>query len=293
MKPRWLSSVERQPRKHYNQHSITQNIETFDWDDFREYVFKKYRPSWAKLCYCYAAKYHRLINNPSELETFSQYKKNNVLKALIALSKYLGFYREFKDRIKDYGIKWTRTSSIDSFLRILRNNNKDILTWYQKANSILDEDCSMYLKFLLLIGSRAIEGIESFNLIRTRTEGYYNTEFATLEHFKFKKIFLRGTKNLFISIIPKTLLKEIFDRNKVTYSMIKMKLQRNQLPMRLNELRDYYGTFMLRHGLLEPEINLLQGRISQSIFVRHYWSPSFKELKEKTLTALKELANLL
>jgi len=71
--------------------------------------------------------------------------------------------------------------------------------------------------------------------------------------------------------------------------MIKMKLQRNQLPMRLNELRDYYGTFMVRHGLIKEEVDLLQGRISKSIFVRHYWSPAIKELKQRVLKALKEL----
>jgi hypothetical protein len=34
---------------------------------------------------------------------------------------------------------------------------------------------------------------------------------------------------------------------------------------------------------------LLQGRIGKSIFVRHYWSPAIKELKQRVLKALKEL----
>ena len=71
------------------------------------------------------SKYVELLDNPSMIETFSRCKRNNVLKALIALSKYLGFYREFKEKLSDYGIKWTRTSSIDSFLRILNNQNKE------------------------------------------------------------------------------------------------------------------------------------------------------------------------
>ncbi len=71
--------------------------------------------------------------------------------------------------------------------------------------------------------------------------------------------------------------------------MIKLKLQRNQLPMRLDELRDYYGTFMVRHGLIKEKVDLLQDRIGKSVFVRHYWSPAIKELKQRVFKALKEL----
>jgi len=196
---------------------------------------------------------------------------------------------QFKERIKDYGIKWTTFSSIDSFLRILNSNNKDILTWYQKATNVLNNDCSTYLKFLITSGLRPNEGIESFNLIRTKLDEYYNEELGTLEHFRFKETFLRNTKNAFITIIPKAFMMEIAKKNKVTYSMVKKKLQRNNLPIELNELRDYYATFMVRHGLIKEEVDLLQGRIGKSIFVRHYWSPAIKELKQRVFKALKEL----
>ncbi len=52
---------------------------------------------------------------------------------------------------------------------------------------------------------------------------------------------------------------------------------------RINELRDNFGTFMVRNGLIKEEVDLLQGRIPPSIFIRHYWSPSFVELKERAL----------
>jgi intergrase/recombinase len=241
------------------------------------------------MCFNYTSKYVELLDNPSMIETFSRCKRNNVLKALIALSKYLGFYREFKEKLSDYGIKWHRTSSIDSFLRILNNQNKDVLVWSKKATNILNAECGTYLRFLLLSGLRPSEAIESFNLIRTKLNAYYNEELCTLEHFRFKEIFLRNTKNAFITIIPKSFVMEIAPKEKVTYSMIKLKLQRNQLPMRLNELRDYYGTFMVRHGLIKEEVDLLQGRIGKSVFVRHYWSPAIKELKQRVFKALKEL----
>jgi len=53
--------------------------------------------------------------------------------------------------------------------------------------------------------------------------------------------------------------------------------------------RDYFGTFMLKHGLIKEEVDLLQGRIPTSIFLRHYWSPSFKELKYRTLEAINHI----
>jgi hypothetical protein len=41
------------------------------------------------------------------LEGFSKWKKNNVLKALIAMSKFLGVCEEFRAKVKSYGIKWS------------------------------------------------------------------------------------------------------------------------------------------------------------------------------------------
>jgi hypothetical protein len=271
-------------------HSNSQfDVSNIDWNDFKDYVFKKYAKSWARTVYSYARKYAELVDNPSVVETFSGSKKNSVLKSLVALSKFYGFYPEFKQRIEDYGIKYSRISSIDSFFRIFNNNNKDILVWYQKATSVLNDDCSTYLKFLLMSGLRPSEGIESFNLVRTRLEEYYNVEFGTLEHFRFKDMFLRNTKNVFITIVPEALIQEIAEKEKVTSPMVTKKLQRNGLRIRLNNLRDYYATFMVRNGLIKEEVDLLQGRIGKSIFVRHYWSPAIKELKQRVLKALKEL----
>ena len=271
-------------------HSNSQfDVSNIDWNDFKAYVFKKYAKSWARTVYSYARKYAELVDNPSVVETFSGSKKNSVLKSLVALSKFYGFYPEFKQRIEDYGIKYSRISSIDSFFRIFNNNNKDILAWYQKATSALNDDCSTYLKFLLMSGLRPSEGIESFNLVRTRLEEYYNVEFGTLEHFRFKDMFLRNTKNVFITIVPEALIQEIAEKEKVTSPMVTKKLQRNGLRIRLNNLRDYYATFMVRNGLIKEEVDLLQGRIGKSIFVRHYWSPAIKELKQRVLKALKEL----
>ena len=236
------------------------------------------------------------MSNPSLLERFSKHKKNNILKALIAFSKFHGFYLEFKDKVKAYGIKWSQSSSVDSFFRILNNQNNDVLQWYRTATKVLDNDSSTCLKFTLLSGIRRTEAINSFNLLirlhrNNRLSEYYNE--GIIEHFRYRDLFLRNTKNVFISIIPRELIIEVVEHNNVTYDMIRKKLYRRHIPTRINELRDFYGTFMVRHGLIREEVDLLQGRVGKSTFVKHYWSPALKELKSRVFNALKELETLL
>jgi intergrase/recombinase len=110
-----------------------------------------------------------------------------------------------------------------------------------------------------------------------------------LEHFQFKKLFLRGTKNVYLSIVPKSLVAQITESEPVSYNAILKRLQRRKMRSRICELRDAYGTFMVQNGLIKEEVDLLQGRIPPSIFIRHYWSPSFKELRDRTLTALDKM----
>ena len=75
----------------------------------------------------------------------------------------------------------------------------------------------------------------------------------------------------------------------MTYAAIIKRLKRKGLRTRINELRDHCATFMVKHGLIREEVDLLQGRIPPSIFIRHYWSPSFKELRDRTLKAISLL----
>lgn len=156
----------------------------------------------------------------------------------------------------------------------------------------------LLLKFAAITGLRKNEAIQSFNLIiklheNADLQNYYNEELDCLEHFKFKELFLRRTKNTYISFVPKSLIMEIANSKPITYPAIIKRLKRRGLRTRINELRDYFGTFMVRHGLIREEVDLLQGRIPPNIFIRHYWSPSFKELRDRVFKALKHLEELL
>jgi len=108
-------------------------------------------------------------------------------------------------------------------------------------------------------------------------------------HFKYPKDFIRKKKNCFISFVPEQLIKQICNFKPVSYNAIRKRLERRGFKLRINKLRDYFGTYMLQHGILEAEINLLQGRIPPSIFIKHYWSPKLTELRDRIFKALNGL----
>ena len=60
-----------------------------------------------------------LVGSLAELEQFSSSKKNAVSKALIALSKYLGVYRDFRLHMADHGVRFEQPNSVDAFLRMM------------------------------------------------------------------------------------------------------------------------------------------------------------------------------
>ena len=273
---------------------IETGLRDLDWAQFKVWVFKKYAKSYAHTIMTYTKKYHNLlIGNLRDIEYIPESTRNNSIKSLIILSKYLGFHEEFKTALKSYGIKLHRPDAFYSFNRMYTNHNSDLWEWYAAIQPYLKPEEKVLLEYLRLSGLRKEESVISFNkIIELSKEGkldcYLNAD-GLLEHFQFKKLFLRGTKNVYISIVPRGLIDDIAKSNTVGYNAILKRLQRKKIRCRINELRDNYGTFMIRNGLIKEEVDLLQGRIPPSIFIRHYWSPSFKDLRNRTLEALSQM----
>ena len=246
--------------------------------------------------YSYAIKYIDCLHNPGKILEVPTSIRGNVLKALICLSKYLGKYLEFKDSLKQYGIKWLKPDSFDSFINIFQNNSDSLIQWYKDAANILNENEKLYLKFIAYSGLRAIsEGIKSFNMIielnkQNKLNEYYNEDLSTLEHYKYKQ-FLRNSKNVFISILPKELITQVSNSQPVSYSMIRKRLNKHNFKLRIKELRSFYASYMIKHGLSEIETDILQGRVGKSILIRHYFKANPKELSNKVLAILKDLEN--
>ena len=247
--------------------------------------------------FCYAKKYYGYLNpksNLRDLELLSNDVKSLAVKALILLSKFKGNYSQFKLRLNENGIKLSRPDSLSAFLRILNASNSNIMQYYNSITPMLRENERVFAKFLLHSGLRMGEAIESYNLIirlnsESKLSEYYDENLSCLMHFKYPKLFIRRTKNCFITFITKDFLNEIASSETVTYSSIRKRLQRNSKTMRFDEFRDYFGTHLINNGILEIEQNLVCGRIPIGIFVRHYWSPKLKELGIRILKALENI----
>jgi len=267
-----------------------------DWIAYKDWVYHKYAKSYAPTVMTYSKKYSYILFEGSmkDIDLIPPKTKNTSIKSLVILSKYLGVHEQFKAELKSYGIKLFRTDAFGSFMRVYTNHASDLIERYTKATSVLRPNEQLFLHFLSLSGLRKIEGVTSFNKIielnkEDKLNDYYNEEKSLLEDFKYKELFLRGTKNVYISFLPKEIILSIAESERVRYDALKKRLMSAKIRCRTNELRDYYGTYMVRHGLIKEEVDLLQGRIPPSIFIRHYWSPSFIELGDRTLRAIANL----
>jgi intergrase/recombinase len=179
----------------------------------------------------------------------------------------------------------------------MSSKHSDLPEWLAKANTTLSDNEKLYLRFLVLSGLRVSEGISSFNLIielskNNELDEYYNEELEILGHYKYKQ-FLRNSKNVYITVIPKDYVMTIAESRPVHYITIRKHLAKIGLESRFKELRQQYATFMVRHDLIREEVDLLQGRVPKSIFIRHYWTPNFKELRDRTLKAVEQLESIL
>jgi len=251
---------------------------------------------YAKLQYSYVKKYGSLIDNPSEINNLPSGIRSNVMKSLINFSKYLGRYETFRSQLKNYGIKWVSSdNSFNSFLAIINNNHSTLGKWYSEALNAISDNEKLWLRFTLLTGLRKTESINSFNLIiKLAGEGklseYFNEESGILEHFRYRELFLRNSKNVYISIVTKDLISEIAKSSKVSYGAIRKRLTRNKQNLRIKELRSYFATFLRKHDILAEFIDLLQGRIPRSVFARHYLK--IKDVKELVMQVLAITATI-
>jgi intergrase/recombinase len=96
-----------------------------------------------------------------------------------------------------------------------------------------------------------------------------------LKHFKIPEIFIRRTKNAYISFVSDEILKLARDCNNTSCAAIKAFTKRNCLEMNMNYCRKIFATYLRNNGIEQEIIDLLQGRIPKSIFVRHYYRPDF------------------
>ena len=268
-----------------------------NWLDFFEYLKNKVSLRYAKDMYRYAQRYCNCLfeGDFSRLQPINPNKRNHILCALSNLSKYLGIYERFQRLVRAYGLKWKLNNADDLLLnRITKVQNEgEVLEWIKQVKEKvvgLDD----FMDFCLISGLRVNEALASWNLIielasQNRLGEYYNEGMETLEHFRFKQIFIRKTKKAFITFMPKAFLERIALNDKLTWPTIHNRLYKKKLPLRFGDIREYWATYMTKH-LKESEIDFLQGRISSSIFMRNYFNPALiSDLKHRVFRGVSEL----
>ena len=70
--------------------------------------------------------------------------------------------------------------------------------------------------------------------------------------------------------------------------MLQKKIYRSKLKNKTKQLRKLNAT-LLRDNLPREVIDLLQGRINQSVFLRYYYKPFLKDIRDRTLKGIEPL----
>jgi len=273
-----------------------------DWEKFRVFLSGSCSLENVKDKVRYARKYCGLLFNRdfSLLHGFSEHKRTHILKALSGLAKFLGMYEDFKGLVKNYGLKWSSGKSEDYLISRMANTEKngEVLEWVKQVKAKIPQ-LNVFMDFMVFSGLRLREAVNSWNLIidlakAGRISEYYNVENEALEHYRFKGLFMRRSKKVFVSFLPKRLIERISKQEKLTLYQISNWVRRDKkLKSRFPELREYYATVMTK-WLNPAEIDFLQGRISGSVFMRNYFNPALiTDLKDRVFRGLAEIQSKL
>jgi intergrase/recombinase len=269
-----------------------------NWEDFEVWVSKDHRPAVARDIVSYAKRFsHCLLKRDlSEVRDLRETLRPNVVKALSSLAKYLGIHEQFKKLVKDYGLTWKGKATDDLVIeRLVRTKDPDeVFAWVKEVKRVRP-DISEFMDFISVSGLRLNEAVQSYNLIvRLSREGklnqYYNEQTETLEHFRFKEMFIRKSKKAFISFIPKQLIDKVKISEPLTSKhSVQQFVKKQGLKIRFADIREAHNTLLTKY-LNQSEIDFIAGRVSSNIFMSNYYNPKMvSDLKDRIFKAIAEI----
>jgi intergrase/recombinase len=141
-----------------------------------------------------------------------------------------------------------------------------------------------------LVGLRPSEVVESVRLLRTKQQQqYYNPERRALEHYRFPELFIRQTKKAYISFVSAEILEIVHDIGRCpSYNAIRLAIYKKGINCDFRLCRKVFASWLHHCGIQSEIIDFLQGRVSKSVFARHYLTPN-ADYKDKVLLALHKL----
>jgi hypothetical protein len=222
--------------------------------------------------------------NAQEILSLPNEKRIHIMKALSSVSKFTGCYDRWRNIITNYQLKWSNENSLDIFKNIILDHDKSydsMVEWLKIIINLpnLKKDYRNILLFTTLIGLRQLEALKSIKMIKGDSQYYINKNTMLLEHFRFPHFFIRRTKKAYISIVNESILniaKNSATLNSYMSLVSGIKRDNPNYYIHTKYCRKIFATYLRNKGIEQEIIDLLQGRIPKSVFVRHYYRPDLK-----------------
>ena len=97
-----------------------------------------------------------------------------------------------------------------------------------------------------------------------------------LGHVEYHEIFIRKTKKAYISIVNESIIQIVKDtKEKSSYNSMRCYFRRKRMSFNFNYCRKIFATYLRMQGIEQEVVDLLQGRLPKSIFLRYYFRPDF------------------
>jgi len=267
--------------------AMSRQIDSVFWEQYNRYLRSVVSHHTASDRMSYGMKYYHILadGNASELLSLNNEKRIHVMKSLASLAKYLGCYDNWKLIRERYQLKWSNGDSFTYFNSIIdnRRNYSSMISWIKKAYSVLPKQYGNILFYCTLTGLRPTEACKSIELVHNDFDNYINKQSNTLEHFRYPNIFIRRTKKAFMSVVTDSILEIARNSGLYSYNAIKMLMMRNDIDMNMSYCRKIFATYLRLNGIESETIDLLQGRIPKSVFVRHYFKPDYNNKRIKVV----------
>ena len=135
-----------------------------------------------------------LNGNAQEILSLPNEKRIHIMKALSSLSKFVGCYDRWRNKITNYQLKWSNDNNLNVFKNIIIDHDKrydSMLEWLKKIINLpnLKESYRNILLFTTLTGLRQLEALQSIKMIKDNSHNYINKNTMLLEHFRFPHFF--------------------------------------------------------------------------------------------------------
>ncbi|MEM0488966.1 MAG: hypothetical protein QW707_07190 [Candidatus Bathyarchaeia archaeon] len=228
-------------------------------------------------------------------------QRRHALCALSNYAKFLGCHGVFLKRLKDAGVSWKSQSSWQIFERLFNGAESvsDVESWLMQLKEKADKETWTAVSVIALLGVRPSEGCAALNLISAgELDRGYLGENLILQHFKYPRIFLRGSKNVYLSVLTEKILDvlrkwEIEKHRKMSADLILHRIVRRcKMRSRLYDLRRWWATKLREAGVLSEYIDWLQGRCAPQIFLRSYFRPDMTAVLERVRCEVEKLESL-